>query len=68
LHGVVDSVNGMITVVLGISLDDIPTTDTPLKRSLSIMITKKSLNPRLNRTRSTRSSNGKCAHFKIIRP
>lgn len=43
---------------LGISLDGIPTTDTPLKRSLSIMITKKSLNPHLNRTRSTRSSNG----------
>jgi len=68
LHGVVDSVNGMKTIVLGISLDGIPTTDTPLKRSLSIMITKKSLNPHLNRTRSTRSSNGKCAHFMIIRP
>ncbi|XP_023718303.1 pleckstrin homology domain-containing family D member 1 [Cryptotermes secundus] len=43
---------------LGIDLDDIPTSDAPLKRSLSIMISKKSLKPHLTRTTSTRSSNG----------
>jgi hypothetical protein len=58
LHGVVDSVNGMKNIVLGIDLDGIPPSDAPLKRSLSIMISKKSLKPHLTRSTSTRSSNG----------
>lgn len=62
----VDSVNGMKNTVLGIDLDGIPTTDAPLKRSLSIMISKKSLKPRLSRTRSARSSDGKYTHTYFI--
>jgi hypothetical protein len=63
MHGGVDSANGMKNIVLGLDLDDIPTSDAPLKRSLSIMISKKSLKPHLTRTTSTRSSNGKYAYF-----
>ncbi|PSN45978.1 hypothetical protein C0J52_09779 [Blattella germanica] len=44
---------------LGLNLDDLPSSDAPLKRSLSIMISKKSLKPHLSRTLSTRSRNGK---------
>lgn len=66
MHGVVDSVNGMKNIVLGIDLDGIPTSDAPLKRSLSIMISKKSLKPHLTRTKSSRSSNCKYTYFMAI--
>ncbi|KDR03817.1 hypothetical protein L798_04460 [Zootermopsis nevadensis] len=51
---------------LGIDLDGIPTSDAPLKRSLSIMISKKSLKPHLTRTKSSRSSNCKYTYFMAI--
>lgn len=43
---------------LGINFDGLPPSDAPLKRSLSIMISKKSLKPQLNRSMSTKSLNG----------
>ncbi|KAJ9596117.1 hypothetical protein L9F63_012701, partial [Diploptera punctata] len=43
---------------LGLDLDEIASVNAPLKRSLSIMITKKSLKPELSRTLSTRARNG----------
>lgn len=53
-------------IVLGIDLEGIPTSDAPLKRSLSIMISKKSLKPHLTRSRSTKSANGKYTYFMTI--